>query len=1319
MHRRTRERTVALGAGIAVAFGGLATSVAAPAAQAHEVSSAAACQSSPKTGQYSDGVETATVKILATDPVTCLRTYSLSSDRSSAQTFTESADDPIVRTGSTVLDGLYAFALHEEKLLRKDSITTDNYNGGQTISCNPSDVDESEQVGCYITGKNWTYIWTRDLSYASDLGMASIDPIRMRNTLEFKLSERRTDGFKRSGESVTTPFADATGSDLQIIQDTGTGGSYPNSTDRVSWALGAEELLKWLPQEQREAFAAKSLEAVKNTIDHDRQVVFNTSTGLYTGETSFLDWRQQTYPDWTGSDVIDITDSQSLSTNITHWYAIDLVAKLSQAAGNEADATKYRGWADTLAQTIRDRFWLAERGQFSAVVGTTLNPVADDRYDALATSFAVLSGIATQEQAAQAIANYPQTFTGPSVIWPQQQFDGSYHNDGSWPFVTVYMLRAAAAVANDTAATRQFESMLRTPAIFGSNYENMNITTTETNTRLNSKYQTWSVAGFHGMFQDVLFGVHAQDDGLKVNPFVTAQIRDKYFADSDSITMSNIIYLGKKVTIKVDLPESAATAGAYAVTGLEVDGATVAVDSTIAAGDLSDDSTIEVSLGDAKASKSAAPITDTKDDEALYGPKTPSASVSVAESGSLQLTVGLAGEKQNALGMDIVRDGKVIARGLDASTQWVDQTSNGKEQNSYCYVVRTYYKSSGNASQDSKPACYWGPENDRVITVDAADFTNVTTGAVAADTTSTKWGGDHYYDFGNDLADEVTAQVTPTVSGDYLLRANYAKGGDLRNGVDSGIKRVSVTEDGSDTAVSTGFFMMPRTDGWSNKRDSTFVKAHLEAGKTYNIKVYQDALSVNMSYFEANRWHNEQTGGASNVMDIFSVSASLKTADEAPALEATDGGSQTFIEQGSAALVKVQLAGTEAAAAASKAVTVTSQDGTEANLDVTKDEGADTYTAAGSIVLGAVGRQTLTVKVDGQPVLTLPVTVRALPTAVVAPTDPDGEAGWYTTTPTVTVTPAALTTAQIRFNGGTWQAAEGAVAVPDGEDVNVEVRAVDAGGSVGAVTTVATLDVDATAPTLSTDVTNDGVTATVVANATDASSGIAAIEYRLPGSNTWVAESAGVRLALKTTKQKVEIRAIDVAGNVSQVFTVAVPLASKNPAASGSVSVVGIVAVGSQVVAYAKNWGSGTSLRYQWYADGKAIAGATGDVLTIAAAHQGKQLSVTVTGTAGDMAAVTKTAKASAWKISAGTVKITGKRRAGAKLKAVVKDFDPAKVTYTYRWYAGGKAIKKATKKTFKVKKAQRGKKIIVKVTAKRAGFASVTKKSKAVKIKK
>ena len=78
---------------------------------------------------------------------------------------------------------------------------------------------------------------------------------------------------------------------------------------------------------------------------------------------------------------------------------------------------------------------------------------------------------------------------------------------------------------------------------------------------------------------------------------------------------------------------------------------------------------------------------------------------------------------------------------------------------------------------------------------------------------------------------------------------------------------------------------------------------------------------------------------------------------------------------------------------------------------------------------------------------------------------------------------------------------------------------------------------------------------------------------------------------------------------------------------------------------------------------------------------------------------------------------VTGKAKVGTKLKATQGSWSPAPAKVTYQWKRGGKAIKKATKATYKLTKADAGKKITVTVTATRSGYAKASATSKAVTV--
>src|SRR5690349_15700375 len=314
-------------------------------------------------------------------------------------------------TASALFDGLFAMAQDD---LRQDSveqIRDGAFNHGQPIPCH-----------CFETGEKWPYVWTRDLSYSIDLGLWRFDPARSRNGLEFKLSDVRMPSAPQG---------------LYVMQDTGSGGSWPISTDRIVWFLGARHLLA------DAGFATRVRQALKDTLAQDRQYAFDPALGLYRGETSFLDWREQTYPAWTADNVGFIAQSFALSTNVLQYQALELAAELADKHGDSRGA-EYRAQAAALKSAINQHFWRADRGLYMSYLGGDGLPV--EAYDLLGLSLAITSGVADPARARQALANYPTWPSGSPVIWPERADQPIYHNRAIWPFVSAYALRAARAV---------------------------------------------------------------------------------------------------------------------------------------------------------------------------------------------------------------------------------------------------------------------------------------------------------------------------------------------------------------------------------------------------------------------------------------------------------------------------------------------------------------------------------------------------------------------------------------------------------------------------------------------------------------------------------------------------------------------------------------------------------------------------------------------------------------------------------------------------------------------------------------------------------
>ncbi|MCR1783859.1 hypothetical protein KVF89_15065 [Nocardioides carbamazepini] len=77
-----------------------------------------------------------------------------------------------------------------------------------------------------------------------------------------------------------------------------------------------------------------------------------------------------------------------------------------------------------------------------------------------------------------------------------------------------------------------------------------------------------------------------------------------------------------------------------------------------------------------------------------------------------------------------------------------------------------------------------------------------------------------------------------------------------------------------------------------------------------------------------------------------------------------------------------------------------------------------------------------------------------------------------------------------------------------------------------------------------------------------------------------------------------------------------------------------------------------------------------------------------------------------------------GKARVGKRLYATAGSWSPAPTAIRYQWLRNGKPINKATAATYKVKKKDRNRRLTVRVTVSRVGYADAVAVSKKVKVK-
>jgi hypothetical protein len=377
------------------------------------------------------------------------------------------SDKPKFESDIPLIDALYNLSLEEAKLAIEPDSTL-------------------------RTGAKWGGVWTRDISYSIYLAFAYHEPAIAKNSLLRKVKRGR------------------------IIQDTGSGGAWPVSSDRTTWAMAAWELYLYTGEKE---WLTTAYEVITNSLEDDARVLNAANTDLLRGESSFLDWREQSYPKWMSNK--DIYLSENLGTNVVHFRAYEIAGKMAQALNLPSDYWFQK--ANSIKKAINDQLWNREKGFYDQFRYGRYARVNSTRFEALGESLAVIFEVADQEKAEDLIAKSPVTPFGTTCIYPQITGIPPYHNNGIWPFVQSFWNLAAAKAGNEQALAHGLAAIYRPAAFFLTNYENFVAENGDFNgTEINSHRMLWSMAGNLSMVHRVFMGMQFEEDGIRFQPIVPA-----------------------------------------------------------------------------------------------------------------------------------------------------------------------------------------------------------------------------------------------------------------------------------------------------------------------------------------------------------------------------------------------------------------------------------------------------------------------------------------------------------------------------------------------------------------------------------------------------------------------------------------------------------------------------------------------------------------------------------------------------------------------------------------------------------------------------
>ena len=365
------------------------------------------------------------------------------------------------------------------------------------------------------TGKEWAGVWTRDVSYSILLSMAYLQPRAAMVSLRHKVNARG-----------------------QIIQDTGSGGAWPVSSDRLVWALAAYEVYKVTGDRQ---WLKYIYPIIRDSFERDFKVTY-TPDNLIKGETSFIDWREQSYPRW--MQTADIYNSEAMNTAVVHAAGLDILSRIAADLGDKTAAAKYADQSARVAKSINDHFWMEDKGYYAMYRYGRNHPIINPREETLGESLAILFDIADSTRAARITSSVPVTPFGPGIFYPQISDMRPYHNNALWPFVASYWALANAKASNEPGTLQAIGSVFRPAALFATNKENFVLDNGDIATELNSSNMLWSLAGNLAITYRILFGIHFEPNGIEFKPFVPKAL-------AGDRTLSNLKYRDADLTITV------------------------------------------------------------------------------------------------------------------------------------------------------------------------------------------------------------------------------------------------------------------------------------------------------------------------------------------------------------------------------------------------------------------------------------------------------------------------------------------------------------------------------------------------------------------------------------------------------------------------------------------------------------------------------------------------------------------------------------------------------------------------------------------------
>ncbi|KAG7370682.1 glycogen debranching protein [Nitzschia inconspicua] len=402
-----------------------------------------------------------------------------------------------LHTGNDRIDTAYRLAMNE----LNDNIVD------QTPEGQPTDP-------YFIAGHGWSQLWTRDTSYAIELGAGLVRPDVSLTSL-LKCTEHVAIQEGSSVRNQTVWYQDSCGHF----------GGWPNLSDAIVGARGAWYLYVYTGNT---TFLEWAFTTTVSSLKRAEQDV--KRHGLFHGCSSFME-SNSGYPSKYKLNGQLVGRTRALSTNMLYWNGYHLASRMGEIL--MADSTlvaRLANQAEKLKTEIRTRLWKEQKGYYAYFEDE--NDKLVEQMEGLGEALVLLSEEFEESgHRIRSILDHTyRTEIGIPSLWPRFRYGNNldttnlhdddhisqrYHNGRVWPFVSGYFAIAAAQKGRSDIFA---EEMVR--LIDLSEQQNTFAEFYELDKTFPSKRrrQLWSDTGYLGMIYQGMFGMVFEANGVVFAP---------------------------------------------------------------------------------------------------------------------------------------------------------------------------------------------------------------------------------------------------------------------------------------------------------------------------------------------------------------------------------------------------------------------------------------------------------------------------------------------------------------------------------------------------------------------------------------------------------------------------------------------------------------------------------------------------------------------------------------------------------------------------------------------------------------------------------